>query len=83
MVTVAVSFIPVPTRNPAKVPSDDFNASVQLLSDWKSSATNAPRRLHGIIPNGVKNIPIIIPMSAPWLPALVPPASLVNLEGTM
>ena len=65
------------------VPRADFNASGAVLSDWKSSARKAPKRLHAIIPIGVRKIPIIIPIRAPVLPALVPPASLVNLAGIM
>ena len=81
MVPDAIILSPEPNMKPINVPTADFNAPPMLLFSWSHSARKAPKRLHGIIPIGVRNNPKIIPMVAPVLPAFVPPASFVNRAG--
>lgn len=76
-----MSFIPVPSKNPAKAARAALKARFVLRRSWRSSPIKAPAKGPKIIPGGPAKIPAMSPSVAPQVPALDPPDFLVKMTG--
>ena len=78
----AMSFRPVPRRNPANAPRADLADVHTELPANASSAMNAPANAPAMMPTGGTNIPMNIPAVAPQPAYLLPPLAFVIHPGT-
>ena len=80
MYIVTISLKTVPKIKPISEPIPERKASEVLLSP-SNSPINAPRKGPAINPQGMKNMPIMEPITQPHFPHAVPPKSFTPNAG--